>query len=144
MLEILLHSFSLVIGHFRDNLLIPIFPASSPGFNVPSKTGFSLCRKRRDLADARTISSSNSSSNKTHEYVLSACQNMLEYSGYEDRTASDENKIKSYVGVYDPATGELQVIEACKMVLRVSLRGGLDSDENDNLKTPRQTVSKSH
>lgn len=73
--------------------------------------------------------------------MLSASKDTLEYTGCEDRVSRDENKLKSYVGVYDPASGELQIMEACKMELRVSLRDCSEAT-NDELKTPRQTVSR--
>ena len=47
---------------------------------------------------------------------------MLDYTGKEERTAGGKPTLRHYVGIFDPATGELQLLEAPKMVIRGTVR----------------------
>ena len=58
----------------------------------------------------------------TSELLLhSSTHPKLDYVAREESSGTD-NQLKHYVGVYDPKTGECQLVEARKLVLRSSLR----------------------
>ena len=70
----------------------------------------------------------------------------IDYVGREEESESKEGLLKHYVGLYDPQTGELQVIEARKVVLRGTVRepdeGSEDKEKAEGEKggSPLQTV----
>lgn len=46
----------------------------------------------------------------------------LDYTAREEGQSSTEPHLKHYLGLYDPKTGELELIEAKKMVIRATVR----------------------
>ncbi len=46
----------------------------------------------------------------------------LDYTAREEEAGGADTLLKHYVGVYDPETGKLEVMEARKMVVRGSVR----------------------
>ena len=46
----------------------------------------------------------------------------IDYVGREEEAGGTDSLLKHYVGVYDPATGNLQVIESRKMTVRGIVR----------------------
>jgi DNA-directed RNA polymerase I subunit RPA49 len=46
----------------------------------------------------------------------------LDYTAKEDRVGGNESHLKHYIGVFDPATGSLSVMEAKKMAVRGVVR----------------------
>lgn len=68
------------------------------------------------------------SSSTIPELLLqSSAHPTLDYVGREESSNGSENLLKHYVGIYDPETGKLQLVQARKLVIRRILR----SDEND-------------
>ena len=59
----------------------------------------------------------------------------LEYVAREDTSSGSESHLKHYIGVYDPETAKLQLVQARKLVIRRTLRsddkdtGGSDSNK---------------
>lgn len=46
----------------------------------------------------------------------------LDYSAQEDKPKGGQSLLKHYIGLFDPASGQLQLVEAKKMVIRGSVR----------------------
>ena len=114
---------------------------SAPGIIIPSKTVFSLSQssKFRDSARNENSSRGYKSQAGSSNYCLSATSSSIEYHGQDNLSAEGKTQPNNYVGVYDPKTGELQILDAHDMVMRVSLQ--MEIDNRDEVKTPRQTVS---
>ena len=55
----------------------------------------------------------------------------LEYLAREESSNGSESHLKHYIGVYDPETGKLQLVQTRKMVIRSTLRPS-DSDDKDS------------
>lgn len=53
----------------------------------------------------------------------------MNYTGKEDKAPGTGAGLRHYIGVLDPATGQLQVVEAKKMVIRGSVRAREASDD---------------
>lgn len=46
----------------------------------------------------------------------------LDYTAQEEEAGGADSLLKHYVGVYDPETGKMEIMEARKMVVRGSVR----------------------
>ena len=52
----------------------------------------------------------------------SSSHRTVDFTGKEDSALSTDAALQHYVGIYDPATGELQVVNAKKMEIRGTVR----------------------
>lgn len=59
----------------------------------------------------------------------------LDYIAREEEAGDGDALLKHYVGVYDPETGNMEVIEARKMVVRGSVRAHQASAQDEALPT---------
>ena len=89
--------------------------ATTPGIQLPSNTAF----------EPYSLTSSETSSKRPRkdELILkSSSHPKLDYTAREEGQSSAEPHLKHYLGLYDPKTGELELIEAKKMVVRATVR----------------------
>lgn len=54
----------------------------------------------------------------------------LDYTAREDKPKDGQPLLKHYVGLFDPATGQLQLVEAKKMVVRGAVRAQQATEED--------------
>jgi len=95
-------------------------PASTPGLSLPTKISFQPYRKTQRNGSIR---STTNRSRDTSELLLhSSTHPKIDYTGREEDGGGGNSVLKHYVGVYDPKTGELQVMPARKLVVRGSVR----------------------
>jgi DNA-directed RNA polymerase I subunit RPA49 len=94
--------------------------ATTPGINVPSSTRFETAptSKKNDLV------------------LKSTSHPRLDYTAREEGQSSSEPHLKHYLGLYNPKTGELELIEAKKMVVRATVR------DNDAREAEAEDVKK--
>ncbi|KAH0544411.1 hypothetical protein FGG08_001437 [Glutinoglossum americanum] len=91
--------------------------ASTPGLALPKTTCFEPFRRPYINNQVRRKSSTSANS----ELLLnSSAHPKIDYTGREE--TAEDRLLKHYVGVYDPAIGELQVMEARKLIIRGALR----------------------
>lgn len=91
--------------------------ASVSGFDLGPSTTFNPYLKRR-----RNASTEKSEIN-TKELLLHSSDHLkLDYIGKEEEIGGRDAVMKHYIGVYDPLTGNLELIEARNMVIRCSIR----------------------
>jgi DNA-directed RNA polymerase I subunit RPA49 len=89
-----------------------------PGLTLPKATSFKPFQRPRADGLARRRSSS---ALVGCELLLNSSEHpKIDYTGHEE--TADNRLVKHYVGVYDPATGKLQVMEARKLVIRGAVR----------------------
>lgn len=70
----------------------------------------------------------------TEELLLhSSAHPSLDYTAREEEAGGSDALLKHYVGVYNPMTSELEVMEARKMVVRGSVRAQQASEEEEIL-----------
>ena len=69
----------------------------------------------------------------------------LDYIAREESSDGSEGYLKHYIGVYDPETGELQLVQARKLIIRSTLRShGNDDNGNESDKdTPNNLSARS-
>lgn len=93
--------------------------ATTPGITVPSSTRFETAptSKKNDLV------------------LKSTSHPRLDYTAREEGQSSSEPHLKHYLGLYNPKTGELELIEAKKLVVRATVReNNVQEDEADDVK----------
>lgn len=94
--------------------------ASAPGLSIPASIAFQTFHKQGPTNKEKHKHSTKS---KAQEILLHSREHpAINYTAREHPTGSDAHLTKHYVAVYDPQTGELQVVEARKMDVRSSLR----------------------
>jgi DNA-directed RNA polymerase I subunit RPA49 len=77
----------------------------------------------------------------SYSYLLqSSAHRRLEYVAKEDDDSGASRLRNHYVGIFDPSTGNLQVIEARNMVMRASVRQKGEGDEEKEQKTVSLTL----
>lgn len=91
--------------------------ASTPGLAMSSSIHL------KPYTKARRNVSSKSGSIAAKELILHSSEHpKLDYTAQEEEAGGADALLKHYVGVYDPETGKMEVMEARKMVVRGSVR----------------------
>ncbi|MCJ1456182.1 DNA-directed RNA polymerase I subunit rpa49 [Mycoblastus sanguinarius] len=89
--------------------------ASTPGISLPSKIALKPYTKTRTNASRTSV--------PAPELLLhSSAHARLDYTAREGSSNGSESHLIHYIGVYDPENGELQLVQARKMVVRSTLR----------------------
>jgi DNA-directed RNA polymerase I subunit RPA49 len=84
--------------------------AAHPGLNYPSSISFKPYQN-----------------SATSELLLqSSAHPRLDYTAQEEKDGSADSLLQDYVGVYDPATGKLQVVQVKRVTVRSTLRSEMD------------------
>ena len=98
------------------------FPkASSPGLVLPQNL----------LLKPYTKASHNSSQSapaRPEILLHSSTHPKLDYTAREESSDGSDSHLRHYIGVYDPATGKLQLVQARKAVVRSTLRSADTAD----------------
>ncbi|KAK8055503.1 hypothetical protein PG993_000730 [Apiospora rasikravindrae] len=84
--------------------------ASTPGLSVPPLNFQAYTRPAKNQKKSKKAS--------PPELLLHASTDRVDYTAKEDGNGGVESHLKHYIGVFDPATGKLDVIEAKKMTVR--------------------------
>lgn len=113
---------------------VPVL-ASTPGLSLPSDLSMKPYTKARQDASRPSLA--------VPEFMLhSSAHPKLDYVAREEPSNRSESHLKHYIGVYDPETGKLRLVQARKLVIRSSLRSsGNDEKGSDNEKDARPNLS---
>jgi len=95
--------------------------ASTPGLSIPTSIAFQSFHKPDQKSKAKH-KETNGRSSKSELLLHSREHPAIDYTARDPPAGADAHLIKHYVAVYDPKTGDLQVVEAHKMDMRSSLR----------------------
>ncbi len=103
--------------------------ASTPGLTIPSSISLEPYILQRGKAPSR---SGNSSHIATKELLLHSSEHpKIDYTAREEEAGGSDKLLKHYVGIYDPETGKMEVMEARKVVVRGTVRAH-EATEEDN------------
>lgn len=92
--------------------------ASTPGLSFPSDLPLKTYKRRRNDG----VSSTGRSHITSSEHLLQTLAHpKVDYTAREERGGPD-NLLSHYLGVYDPESGQLQLVRARKLVLRSKVR----------------------
>ena len=64
--------------------------------------------------------------------LYSSAHPKLDYIAREESSNRSESHLKHYIGVYDPETGKLQLVQARKMVIRSTLRSSENNEKGSD------------
>ncbi|KAK1637352.1 A49-like RNA polymerase I associated factor [Colletotrichum phormii] len=106
---------TVVVSSFQRPQLCPPVLASTPGIRIAKNVQFNPYVKQ-DVSSAKRRSKTPAVS---QDLVLHSTDHQtMDYTAREDGISDSQQALKHYVGIYDPETGKLQVVEAKKMVVR--------------------------
>jgi DNA-directed RNA polymerase I subunit RPA49 len=99
--------------------------ATTPGITLPESVEFHAYAKSE-----KSKKQKNGAPPPVKELLLhSTDHERMEFTAREDRPEIMNKLLKHYIGAFDPKTGELQVIEARKMIVRGAVRARQAADE---------------
>ncbi|KPM36822.1 hypothetical protein AK830_g9762 [Neonectria ditissima] len=93
--------------------------ATAPGFQVPSDISFQSYAPKNDT---KTKSKPAKSAGEKDFLLHSTAHRSLDYTVKTEGPRGSKPHLNHFVGIYDPKTGKLQVVEAKKMVMRGVVR----------------------
>ncbi|KAK2628475.1 hypothetical protein QTJ16_001578 [Diplocarpon rosae] len=103
--------------------------ASTSGLAVPTSVHLKPYAKARSNPAVRSGLSGRIA---TEELLLHSSEHpKLDYTAREEDAGGADALLKHYVGVYDPATGRMEVVEARKMIVRGSVRAQQATTEDE-------------
>lgn len=118
---------------FKDNLTIT---ATTPGINIDPSVIFDPYLRNRPNAPKGKPSI------LTQELMLhSSSHPKLDYIAKEEEAGGSNALLKHYVGIYDPTTGKLEIVEARSMVIRGILRAQQYNEDDEKLPNVRYPPS---
>ncbi|OAA55064.1 a49-like, RNA polymerase 1 associated factor [Niveomyces insectorum RCEF 264] len=123
----------------RPRFAAPVV-ATTPGLSIPESFQFdSYSQTKPTPASKRSRPPSASD-----EMILqSSSHRTVDFVGKENRSESADASLQHYIGIFDPATGQLQVIEAKKMEIRGTVRAREAPEEEVQGTPARKTVLES-
>ncbi|KAJ8124381.1 hypothetical protein O1611_g9259 [Lasiodiplodia mahajangana] len=95
--------------------------ATHPGLCLPSSVKFQAYTKPAP-SNPRQKRSKNAASSSSSILLHSSSHSKLDYTAKEEGPGGRESHLKHYIGVLDPATGKLSIVEAKKMAVRGVVR----------------------
>ncbi|TVY62726.1 DNA-directed RNA polymerase I subunit rpa49 [Lachnellula suecica] len=114
--------------------------ASTPGLSFSTDTPLQpYTRPRRNPPAGPGLTSISKSELLLH----SSAHQKLDYTAREEEAGGADTLLKHYVGVYDPETGEMEVMEARRMVVRGVVRAHqaeADNEMTNNMREARNNL----
>jgi len=111
--------------------------ATTPGLCLPPSIQFQAYSKAAPATGARK---SKALPNNSLMMLHSAAGEKLDYTGREEGPGGRESHLKHYIGVFDPATSKLSVVEARKMAIRGVVRAQQPDPEKENERDLNKTM----
>ncbi|KAI0552071.1 RNA polymerase I associated factor, A49-like protein [Xylaria curta] len=102
--------------------------ATHPGLCLPSSVKFQAYSKAAPSKPKRKHSKHAAPSSSL--LLHSSSHSKLDYTAKEEGPGGRESHLKHYIGVFDPATGKLSVVEAKKMAVRGVVRSQQPKEED--------------
>lgn len=103
--------------------------ATAPGISIAKDAVFN--------SYTRQPTTSKRPRHRSHDLLLhSTSHNSLDYTAREDKPKDGNGLLSHYIGLFDPATGQLQLVEAKKMVVRGAVRAQQAAE--DDMQSPQK------
>ncbi|KAI2642860.1 RNA polymerase I associated factor, A49-like protein [Xylaria nigripes] len=100
--------------------------ATHPGLSIPSSVKFQAYTK----PTPKQKRSKNAAPTSPNLLLQSNSHPKMDYTAKEEGPGGRESHLKHYIGVFDPATGKLSVVEAKKMAVRGVVRSRQPKEED--------------
>jgi len=96
--------------------------ATAPGLDLPTNVPLKAYKRARTGATPRASAAGRSALSESELLLYCSAHPKLDYTAREEVSGGADSLLRHYVGVYDPKTGELQVVPARNVVVRGTLR----------------------
>lgn len=116
---------SLKISRLLMPQVAPPVVAVAPGLTLSKATDF----HPYDKVDAPTIKKRKKNAPPSEMLLHSTSHRSLDYTAQEDCRKGSQPLVRHFIGLFDPKTGKVEVIESKKMVVRGTVRAQKASDE---------------
>ncbi|KAI0393987.1 RNA polymerase I associated factor, A49-like protein [Xylariaceae sp. FL0594] len=110
-----------------DDYCPPVI-ATHPGLCLPDSVKFQAYAKPAP-SQPKQKRSKHAAPSAPSLLLHSTSHSKLDYTGKEEGPGGRESHLKHYIGVFDPKTGQLSVIEAKKMAIRGTVRSQLPAED---------------
>ncbi|XXH04810.1 calcium calmodulin-dependent protein kinase type 1G [Hypoxylon texense] len=104
------------VSSIQTAKVCPPVIATCPGLCVPNSVKFQAYTKPQPTGSRKSKTASSSL------LLHSSSHGKLDYTAKEDGPGGRESHLKHYIGVFDPQTGQLSILEAKKMAVRGVVR----------------------
>ncbi|MCJ1247307.1 DNA-directed RNA polymerase I subunit rpa49 [Trapelia coarctata] len=105
--------------------------ATTPGLDLPTNVPLKAYKRARTGATHRGTAAGRSRQSDSELLLHCSAHPKLDYTAREEVSGGAESLLRHYVGVYDPKTGELQVVPARNVVVRGTLRPPPTAENGD-------------
>ncbi|KAH7041045.1 RNA polymerase I associated factor, A49-like protein [Microdochium trichocladiopsis] len=122
------------VASVRSVTECPPVIATTPGLCLPPSIQFQAYSKPAPAGTRKSKVLPNSL------MLHSSAGEKLDYTGREEGPGGRESHLKHYIGVFDPATGKLAVMEARKMAIRGVVRAQQPDPEKENERDLSKTM----
>lgn len=122
------------VASVRSMSECPPVIATTPGLCLPPSIQFQAFSKAAPAGARKSKAHPNSL------MLHSSAGEKLDYTGKEEGPGGRESHLKHYIGVFDPATGKLSVMEARKMAVRGVVRAQQPAPETENERDLSKTM----
>ncbi|EMR68457.1 hypothetical protein MGN70_011631 [Eutypa lata] len=126
------------VASIQTSKQCPPIIATSPGLCLPNSVQFNAYTKPQAPTPKR--GKKNSSSSSSELFLQSSSHPTLDYTAKEEGPGGRESHLKHYIGVFDPTTGELSVVEAKKLAVRGVVRNLQPAEESIEERTTAKTL----
>ncbi|MCJ1295948.1 DNA-directed RNA polymerase I subunit rpa49 [Xylographa carneopallida] len=96
--------------------------AVAPGLDLPTSVPLQAYKKPRITTGPRSTSTGRSTLSESELLLHCSAHPKLDYTAREESSGEADDLLRHYVGVYDPATGDIQIVPARKVTVRGTLR----------------------
>jgi DNA-directed RNA polymerase I subunit RPA49 len=103
--------------------------ATHPGLCLPNSVKFQAYTKPAP-PNPKQKRSKNATSSSSSLLLHSSSHSKLDYTAKEEGPGGRESHLKHYIGVFDPTTGKLSVVEAKKLAVRGVVRSQHSREED--------------
>ena len=105
--------------------------ATAPGLDLPTNVPLKAYKRARTGTTPRATTAGRSILSESELLLHCSAHPKLDYTAREEVSGGAESLLRHYVGVYDPKTGELQVVPARNVVVRGTLRAPSAPEKED-------------
>ena len=131
--------------HLTWNSTTDLKVAVAPGLDLPTSVPLQAYKKPRITTGPRSTSTGRSTLSESELLLHCSAHPKLDYTAREESSGEADDLLRHYVGVYDPATGDIQIVPARKVTVRGTLRSTtipeIRDESSEDEKAPPSVLS---
>ncbi|MCJ1320221.1 DNA-directed RNA polymerase I subunit rpa49 [Xylographa vitiligo] len=106
--------------------------AVAPGLDLPTNVPLQAYTKPRTNTVSDSTSTGRSALSESELLLHCSAHPKLDYTAREESSGGADDLLRHYIGVYDPATGDIQIVPARKVTVRGTLRSTVVPEKRDD------------